>query len=92
MDNLHSDKKHKFTKRKFFILSALASFLLVAAISITTVYSRHNAAAHAVVKCTCAATLYPELCVSTVTAAAAAIKTCKDVLIAALNYTIFTVE
>ncbi|KAL8462743.1 hypothetical protein ACS0TY_033675 [Phlomoides rotata] len=87
MDNLRSEKKHKF-----FILSAFASFLLVAAISITIVHSRHNESAHAVVKSTCAATLYPDLCVSTVTAAAAAIKTSKDVLIAALNYTIFTVE
>lgn len=97
MDTLHSQKTHKITKKKIIILSVFASLLLVAAISITIVQSQKNdggAAAHAVVKSTCAATLYPDLCVSTVAAAAAttAIKSSKDVLMTALNYTIFTVE
>ncbi|CAA2961199.1 pectinesterase-like [Olea europaea subsp. europaea] len=51
--------------------------------------------AQAVVKTTCAATLYPELCMSTIAAvpeAASSIKSSKDVLMTALNYTIITVK
>ncbi|KAL2503388.1 Pectinesterase/pectinesterase inhibitor 3 [Forsythia ovata] len=51
--------------------------------------------ANSVVKSTCAATLYPELCMSTIAAvpeAASSIKNSKDVLITALNYTITTVQ
>lgn len=101
MENVQSENKHK-SKRKIFLLSALASLLVVAAISITIVQSHKNVsnhggqAAHAVVKSTCAATLYPELCISTINAAAqtasTAIKSSKDVLLTALNYTIYTVE
>ncbi|KAK4432759.1 Pectinesterase 3 [Sesamum alatum] len=91
-------QKHK-SKPKIFLLTALASLLLVTVISIAVVQSHKNHpnhGGHAVVKSTCAATLYPELCVSTInaaaTAASAAIKSSKDVLITALNYTIYTVE
>ncbi|GFP82148.1 pectinesterase/pectinesterase inhibitor u1 [Phtheirospermum japonicum] len=99
---INSDHTHKTNKpkpKKLLILSALASLLVVAVISIAVVQSRRNAhdhaAASAVVKSTCAATLYPELCVSTIRAAApaaSAIQSSKDVLITALNYTIYTVE
>ncbi|KAI3447262.1 hypothetical protein Pfo_003927 [Paulownia fortunei] len=101
MENVQSEKQHK-SRRKIFLLAAFASLLVVAAISITIVQSHKNDANHggeaaqAVVKSTCAATLYPELCISTINAAApaasAAIKSSKDVLITALNYTIYTVE
>ncbi|KAL0426735.1 UNVERIFIED_CONTAM: Pectinesterase/pectinesterase inhibitor U1 [Sesamum latifolium] len=87
------------TKPKIFLLTAFASLLVVAVISIAVVQSHKNHPNHggdAVVKSTCAATLYPELCVSTInaaaTAASAAIKSSKDVLITALSYTIYTVE
>ncbi|KAG8373880.1 hypothetical protein BUALT_Bualt11G0071300 [Buddleja alternifolia] len=107
MENLHmqSKIKHKTlkSKRKIFILGALASLLIVAAISITIVQSQKTShtthgggEASAVVKSTCAATLYPELCVLTINAAApaasASMNSSKDVLITALNYTITTVE
>ncbi|XP_047952558.1 pectinesterase-like [Salvia hispanica] len=99
MENIQPEKQHK-NKRKILILSAFLCLLVVAAVSIPLAH-RHNRhtsatshAASSVVRSTCAATLYPELCLSTVASAAssAAVKSSKDVLIAALNYTISTVE
>ncbi|KAL1532941.1 Pectinesterase/pectinesterase inhibitor 3, variant 2 [Salvia divinorum] len=99
MENIQAEKQHK-NKRKILILSAFLSLLVVAAVSIPLSH-RHNRhtsssshAASSVVRSTCAATLYPELCLSTSAAAtpAASVKSSKDVLIAALNYTIYTVE
>ncbi|KAL0292396.1 UNVERIFIED_CONTAM: Pectinesterase 1 [Sesamum calycinum] len=97
MENVQP-QKYK-TKPKIFLLTAFASLLVVAVISIAVVQSHKNHPNHGgdpVVKSTCAATLYPKLCVSTInaaaTAASAAIKSSKDVLITALNYTIYTVE
>ncbi|KAL0333643.1 UNVERIFIED_CONTAM: Pectinesterase/pectinesterase inhibitor 3 [Sesamum angustifolium] len=97
MENVQP-QKYK-TKPKIFLLTAIASLLVVAVISIAVVQSHKNHPNHggdAVVKSTCAATLYPKLCVSTInaaaTAASASIKSSKDVLITALNYTIYTVE
>ncbi|PIM98666.1 Pectinesterase [Handroanthus impetiginosus] len=97
MDNVQSEKNHK-NKRKILVLAAFASLLVVVAISVAVVQSHKHETNHggeAVIKSTCATTLYPELCISTVNAAAvstSAIKSSKDVLIAALNYTIYTVE
>ncbi|KAL3625249.1 hypothetical protein CASFOL_030703 [Castilleja foliolosa] len=95
----HTHKTNKTKSKKLLILSALASLLVVAVISIAVVQSRKNSANHTtaaeVVKSTCATTLYPDLCVSTIKAAAvaaSAIQSSKDVLITALNYTISTVE
>ncbi|KAL2229191.1 pectinesterase-like [Sesamum indicum] len=97
MENVQP-RKYK-TNPKIFLLTAFASLLVVAVISIAVVQSHKNHPNHggdAVVKTTCAATLYPKLCVSTInaaaTAASVAIKSSKDVLITALNYTISTVE
>lgn len=97
MENVQP-RKYK-TKPKIFLLTAFASLLVVAVISIAVVQSHKHHPNHggdAVVKTTCAATLYPKLCVSTInaaaTAASVAIKSSKDVLITALNYTISTVE
>ncbi|KAL7133324.1 hypothetical protein ABFS83_12G133000 [Erythranthe nasuta] len=98
MENVHSK-----SKRKLFLLSALASLLVVAVIiSVAVVQSHNNGAAakrsssyDSVVKSTCSVTLYPELCISTIKAAAApaaSMKSSRDVLITALNYTIYTVE
>lgn len=102
MDNQQPQKKLHKNKRKILILSAFLSLLVVATVSIALAQHHKNNrgggdggdAAQAVVKSTCAATLYPELCVSTINAAApsAAVTTSKDVLITALNYTIYTVE
>lgn len=99
------DSQKKFTKkRKLFIFASFASLLVVAIVATTIAQTRKNDTAtdggaaqmQAVVKSTCAVTLYPELCVSTVHAAATAaslvIKSSKDVLLTALNYTIYTVE
>ncbi|XP_042031684.1 pectinesterase-like [Salvia splendens] len=96
MENIQAQKQHK-NKRKILILSAFLSLLVVAAVSIPLAHRHTSATSHAassVVRSTCAATLYPELCLSTVASAApsAAVKSSKDVLIAALNYTIYTVE
>ncbi|KAL1568096.1 pectinesterase [Salvia divinorum] len=98
MENMQPEKHHK-NKRKILILSAFLSLLVVAAVSIPLAH-RHSrgrggsAFASAVVRSTCAATLYPDLCLSTLAAAApaSAVKTSRDVLLTALNYTIFTVE
>lgn len=99
------DSQKKFTKkRKLFIFASFASLLVVAIVATTFARTRKNDTAtdggaaqmQTVVKSTCAITLYPELCVSTVNAAATAaslvIKSSKDVLLTALNYTIYTVE
>ncbi|XP_073034063.1 pectinesterase-like [Primulina eburnea] len=101
MDNSHSQKKLT-KKRKLLFIGAFASLLVVAIVATTVIQTRKNAThgggaeMQAVVKSTCAATLYPDLCVSTVHAAATAaslvIKSSKDVLLTALNYTIYTVE
>ncbi|CAA0836908.1 Pectinesterase/pectinesterase inhibitor 3 [Striga hermonthica] len=94
-----SQKTTKTSRRKILILSAAASLLLAAAVSVAAILSGSTSAAvsvhHEVVRSTCAATLYPDLCFSTIQAAApaaGAIRTAKDVLFAALNYTIYTVE
>ncbi|KAH6821420.1 pectin methylesterase 3 [Perilla frutescens var. hirtella] len=105
MDNIHQPQNnHKIKRRRILILSAFLSLLVVAVVSIAVSQSHKNhggsdgggVAAQAVVKSTCAATLYPDLCISTINAAAAtasaAVKSSKDVLITALNYTITTVE
>ncbi|XP_047964878.1 pectinesterase-like [Salvia hispanica] len=95
MENMPSGKLHT-NKRKILILSAFLSLLVLAAISIPLArHIHHAAAAAAVIRSTCAATLYPELCLSTLAAAApkaAAVKSSRDVLITALRYTISTVE
>ncbi|KAG6386665.1 hypothetical protein SASPL_151834 [Salvia splendens] len=95
METMPSEKLHK-NNRKILILSAFLSILLVAAVSIPLARRiHHTAAAAAVIKSTCDATLYPELCLSTLAAAApktAAVKSSRDVLITALRYTISTVE
>ncbi|XP_042041105.1 pectinesterase-like [Salvia splendens] len=92
MENMQPEKQPK-NKRKILILSSFLSLLVVAAISIPLAH-RHSrsgsASISAVVRSTCAATLYPDLCLSTLVAAApaTAVKTSRDVLITALNYTI----
>ncbi|KZV14459.1 pectinesterase-like [Dorcoceras hygrometricum] len=100
------DAQNKLAKKKkLFVFAAFASLLLVAIVATAVFQTRKNAThrggddddeMQSVVKSTCAATLYPELCVSTVHAAATAaslvIKSSKDVLLTALNYTIYTVE
>ncbi|KAL2481910.1 Pectinesterase/pectinesterase inhibitor 3 [Abeliophyllum distichum] len=86
-------------KRNFFLFFSLAC-LLVVAITVAAVVGSHKnegggVEANTVVKSTCAATLYPELCMSTIAAvpeAASSIKSSKDVLMIALNYTITTVQ
>ncbi|KAG6389022.1 hypothetical protein SASPL_150459 [Salvia splendens] len=93
MENIQAQKHHK-NKRKILILSAFLSLVVVAAVSIPLAH-RHTGAtspsASSVVKSTCASTLYPELCLTAV-ASSDAVKSSKDVLIAVLNYTIYTVE
>ncbi|XP_051114016.1 pectinesterase-like [Andrographis paniculata] len=90
-------------KRKLFILAAMALLLLVAVISVAAIVrsqKKSNAVAgELVVRSTCAKTLYPDLCFSTVKAATAAtateladLKNPREVLLTALNYTIYTVE
>ncbi|PIN13648.1 Pectinesterase [Handroanthus impetiginosus] len=97
MDKVQSVKNRK-NKRKILVLAAFASLLVVAAISVAVVQSHKHETNHggeAIIKSTCAATLYPELCISTVNAAAvstSAIKSSKDVLTTALNHTIYTTE
>ncbi|XP_057806581.1 pectinesterase-like [Salvia miltiorrhiza] len=84
MESMQPEKQLNML-RKMLILSAFLSLLVVPAVS------DHEA----VVKSTCAATLYPELCVSTIALAsppAASLKSSRDVLLTALNYTIYTVE
>ncbi|XP_022852275.1 pectinesterase-like isoform X2 [Olea europaea var. sylvestris] len=98
LDNKNSDE-NEHHKRKIFLVFSLAT-LLVAAITVAAVVgSRKNegggGSAQAIVKSTCAATLYPELCMSTIAAvpeAFSSIKSRKDVLMTALNYTITTVQ
>ncbi|CAI9760964.1 unnamed protein product [Fraxinus pennsylvanica] len=98
--NMHSDENKHHKKRKIFLFFSLASLLVVAITVAAVVGSQKSkgggggSAAQAVVKSTCAATLYPELCLSTIAAmpeAASRIKSSKDVLMTALNYTITTV-
>ncbi|CAI9760966.1 unnamed protein product [Fraxinus pennsylvanica] len=98
--NMHSDENKHHKKRKIFLFFSLASLLVVAITVASVVGSQRSkgggggSAAQAVVKSTCAATLYPELCLSTIAAvpeAASRIKSSKDVLMTALNYTITTV-
>ncbi|KAL2481951.1 Pectinesterase/pectinesterase inhibitor 3 [Abeliophyllum distichum] len=92
------ESKHR-RKRNFFLFFSLAC-LLVVAITLAAVVGSHKnqgggVEANTVVKSTCAATLYPELCMSTIAAvpeAASSIKSSKDVLMIALNYTITTVQ
>ncbi|PIN09090.1 Pectinesterase [Handroanthus impetiginosus] len=97
MDNKQSVKTRK-NKPKILVLAAFASLLVVAAISVAVVQCHKHKTIHrgeAIIKSTCAATLYPELCISTVNAAAvstSAIKSSKEVLTTALNHTIYTTE
>ncbi|EYU29496.1 hypothetical protein ABFS82_12G132500 [Erythranthe guttata] len=105
MENMQSENKPK-SRRKFILLSALSSLLLVAVVSVAAVQSHKHASIHgagvakysvshySVVKSTCSVTLYPELCIWTIqeAAPAASMKSSRDVLITALNYTIYTVE
>ncbi|CAA0842162.1 Pectinesterase/pectinesterase inhibitor 3 [Striga hermonthica] len=98
------EKSHKTKRRKILILSAAATLLVVAVVAAacasyshrrTSSVSRAATAAHEVIRSTCAATLYPDLCASTIQAARpppSAIRTSRDVLLTALNYTIITVE
>lgn len=93
-------KQPKKPKTKLILIATFTSLLLITTLVIAITVQSHkntshsplNAAAQAVVKSTCAATRYPELCASTIAAAATAITSSKDVLITALNYTIYTVE
>lgn len=90
MEYMQPEKHHKNKLKVILILSAFLSLLVVAAEG-----GDGSIAAEEVVNSTCAATLYPELCVSTIAAAApytASLTSSKDVLITALNYTIYTVE
>ncbi|KAL2481950.1 Pectinesterase/pectinesterase inhibitor 3 [Abeliophyllum distichum] len=92
-------ESNHYRKRNFFLFFSLAC-LLVVAITVAAVVGSHKnqgggVEANTVVKSTCAATLYPELCMSTIAAvpeAASSIKSSKDVLMIALNYTITTVQ
>ncbi|KAL6519248.1 hypothetical protein OROGR_018568 [Orobanche gracilis] len=97
---------------EIFLLAVLASLLVASAMSGV---NHRDFPAEAVVRATCAATLYPELCISTVNEAATLKSTCgtayypeictstttttpaaigsrKDVLMAAIMYTITAVE
>ncbi|KAL6508459.1 hypothetical protein OROHE_021592 [Orobanche hederae] len=101
-DHHYSGKTLKSKPKKIILLTdPLAFLLVVSVISIAVVQSHKTAsnsaaaAAQAVVKSTCAATLYPELCISTIKdagPAAVGVKSSRNVLITALNYTIYTVE
>lgn len=91
-------------KRKKLFLTALASILLLSALIgiVVGVKSRNSttdstsiAAAHAVVKSSCSATLYPELCYSTITShphVAKKVKNQKDVIELAVNIVTTAVE
>lgn len=96
--------KNKMRKLVFFFffpffLVHLASFPLVAAAvergSANDVLVDH-AAAHAIIKSSCSSTLYPELCVSAISAGggrlAAKIKSPRDVIEASLNLTVTAVQ
>ncbi|XP_017983421.1 PREDICTED: pectinesterase [Theobroma cacao] len=91
-------------KKKLF-LALFASVLLVTAIvSIATTVSvskrkssnnNSNNAAHSIIKSSCSSTLYPELCLSTISAAPDAetkIKSPKAVIVTSMNLTITAVQ
>ncbi|KAL4584478.1 hypothetical protein LXL04_009080 [Taraxacum kok-saghyz] len=92
------------SKRKKLLLSTFAAILLVSALIgiVAGVKSRKSntenltiSAAHAVVKSSCSATLYPELCYSTITThpdMTKKVKTQKDVIELAVNITTTAVE
>ncbi|CAH1422914.1 unnamed protein product [Lactuca virosa] len=91
-------------KRKKLFLTAFASILLLSALIgiVIGVKSRNSttesirvSASHAVVKSSCSATLYPELCYSTITShpdMTKKVKTQKDVIELAVNITTTAVE
>ncbi|KAL7607098.1 hypothetical protein Lser_V15G17800 [Lactuca serriola] len=102
---LHSGKNINLSnKRKKLFLTAFASILLLSALIgiVIGVKSRNSttesirvSAAHAVVKSSCSATLYPELCYSTITShpdMTKKVKTQKDVIELAVNITTTAVE
>ncbi|KAK4493472.1 hypothetical protein RD792_006034, partial [Penstemon davidsonii] len=95
-NNMNSENKKSTRKKKFFLFAPIATILIVTIVivAVTQSHKNDNSTTHnAVVRSTCATTLYPDLCVSTINrAAVSTIATSKDVLLTALNYTIYTVE
>ncbi|XP_039071585.1 pectinesterase-like isoform X3 [Hibiscus syriacus] len=92
-------------RRKKLFLALIASILLVTAIvAIATTISKkkisdensnNTAAAHSIIKSSCSATFYPELCFSTISSARDAktkIKNPKDVIELSLNLTVSAVQ
>ncbi|KAK4478989.1 hypothetical protein RD792_014496 [Penstemon davidsonii] len=93
---MNSENKKNTSKKKFFLFATIATILIVTIVIVAVTQSQKNdnsTTHNAVVRSTCATTLYPDLCVSTINRAAkSTITTSKDVLLTALNYTIHTVE
>ncbi|KAL3825503.1 hypothetical protein ACJIZ3_021532 [Penstemon smallii] len=93
---MNSDNKKNTSKKKIFLFAPIATILIVTIVIVAVTQSQKNDSStthNSVVRSTCATTLYPDLCVSTINrAAASTIATSKDVLLTALNYTIYTVE
>ncbi|OMO67077.1 Pectinesterase, catalytic [Corchorus capsularis] len=90
------------SKKKLFLALFASILLLTAIVTISTTVSRKNkstdenvASAHSIIKSSCSSTLYPELCLSTISAAPdveSKIKSTKDVIETALNLTIGAVQ
>ncbi|KAL3825504.1 hypothetical protein ACJIZ3_021533 [Penstemon smallii] len=93
---MNSEIKKNTSKNKIFLFAPIATILIVTIVIVAVTQSQKNDSStthNAVVRSTCATTLYPDLCVSTINrAAVSTITTRKDVLLTALNYAIYTVK